>query len=189
MQRAAGMRAFALLLLPPLSGCSLLFVESPPPSHHQRLRYFDCTSSRLAPIVDTVVATSYGLTGVAMAAYAADDEVRGDAVPMVLLPLGVAALFGVSAAHGFSTTSDCEDAKARFASEVLSTPPPKAPPSATCGRDADCPGEQICEQGACVIVLPPVPLTVPAPPSEAPPPADTPLPAPTPVASPPAPGP
>jgi hypothetical protein len=144
------------LLLALLPGCSLLFVEGPPPGH-QRLRYFDCTSSRLAPIVDTVFSAVYGLGGVVQAADMADADVGGDVVPAVLVPLGLAALFGVSAAHGYATTSECEDAKARWAHELLSAPA-RAAPSARCGRDTDCPGAQICDQGTCVIVeVPPAP--------------------------------
>ena len=51
----------ALLALASGLGCSLAVVDKPP-ANHASLRYFDCTSSRIAPVLDT---TAVGLLGLA----------------------------------------------------------------------------------------------------------------------------
>src|ERR1700722_10566477 len=45
---------FAGLVIVP-AGCSLAFVNGPPPNH-QKLAYFDCSSSRALPTLDLLVA-------------------------------------------------------------------------------------------------------------------------------------
>lgn len=160
------MRTHALLLLAPvLPGCSWLFVEAPPVQHEQ-LRYFDCTESRAAPIIDTTVAALYGLTSAALLVQALEGEDGGssryDTIGIVA-PVAVAAVFGFSAADGFSTTAECEDAKSKWTRRLRERPPP-ASVVRGCGSDVDCAADRICEQGSCVYpVPPPAPATIPAP--------------------------
>ena len=45
------LRAALIAVCLTCSGCSYLFVQREP-ANHEQLRSFDCTSSRLAPIVD-----------------------------------------------------------------------------------------------------------------------------------------
>jgi hypothetical protein len=142
-----------------LSGCSYLFVEAPPEGH-ERMRHFDCTSSRLAPIVDTAFAGMYGLSGVVYGAAAAQSRgsTYGRAPTSVAVGmLAIAAVDAASAAHGYSTTSECRRAKRDLNERLLSMPP------SGCGSDAECKGERICEAGLCV-----APRTEPAPSTELP---------------------
>jgi len=196
------MRACALTLslaLLPLSGCSWLLVEAPPPGH-EHLRYFDCSTSRAAPIVDTVLGGLYGLTAVEMAvdrSGSGSGVPAGETVTLVVVEAGLAAMFGVSAVYGYGTTAKCDDAKASLTERTLASPArtPSAPRTPRgCGSDADCAGDRICEQGACVVppelVLPAAPTvpasaptepTVPAPATPTPTPAPAPSPSPSPT--------
>jgi hypothetical protein len=158
-------------------GCSPLFVEAPP-TEHARLRYFDCTSSRAAPILDTVFASLYGISGVMIAT---DSSAYHDRTLVASLAFALAAGLGVSAVHGFSTTSECREAKA----ELLERSAREPAPSEGCRRDTDCKDERICESGACVFALPASLPPAPAPSSPAqpapPPPGEMPA-SPPPVA-------
>jgi hypothetical protein len=180
------MRTLALALgLAVLPGCSWIFVEGPPVGH-ERLRYFDCSTSRAAPIVDTVFGGLYGLAAVETAVGNGSDS-ASVTVPIVLVEAAAAVVFGVSAVYGYGTTSKCDDAKERWARRVMAAPPP-APrmPSGPrpCGSDVDCAGDRICERGACVLppeTVGPAAVTVPAPSaSPSPSPNATPNPSPNP---------
>ena len=101
--------AFALLLSAP--GCSFIFVQ-PPSSGDGRItssRARECTSSRLAPAIDSALgAFQVVRTGVAVAA---DDSVYSDK-PLsrgadIGLGLGFTALFVGSAIYGFVNTGRC----------------------------------------------------------------------------------
>jgi len=92
-----------LLLLP---GCSWLFVDRLPEDHHSH-RDYDCTTSRTAPVVDTILTA----TNVASAIYVASlDNVKNKG-PAVMLGLSVAAIWASSAVSGFHATSQCREAK------------------------------------------------------------------------------
>src|SRR6185312_8095791 len=54
MRRLAGFLALSACSMLSVSGCSFAFVSGPPANHAQ-LAYFDCTSSRLAPVLDSVL--------------------------------------------------------------------------------------------------------------------------------------
>ncbi len=182
------MRTLALALsLAVLPGCSWLFVEGPPVGH-ERLRYFDCSTSRAAPIVDTVLGSIYGLAAVETAVdhgAGGSGETSSVIVPVVIMEAAAAVVFAVSAVYGYTTTSKCDDAKERWA-ERMSAAPPRASnaPSGPrpCGSDADCAGDRICERGACV--LPPEPVAPGAPTVPAMPTTDPTVPAPSPNPSP-----
>ena len=92
-------------------GCSLIFVRSPrsdatdePP---------ECTESRAAPVVDSVVATAALLIGFAGlgAALGCSPHCGENAGPAVSVLSGVVLLAtGASAYHGFSATNRCREA-------------------------------------------------------------------------------
>jgi hypothetical protein len=133
------MRTPPLLVLLPvlasssLSGCSWLFVQ-PLPANYERGEPTNCTTSRAAPVVDTLLT----LTNVGSAVYVAgQDNVtnKGTAVTAGLL---VGALWFSSAIYGYSKTSDCaaameDDAPPpRYRRPVTRrpvAPPSYAPPS------------------------------------------------------------
>jgi hypothetical protein len=137
-------------LLGALPGCSWLFVEAPPVGH-ERLRYFDCTESRLAPIVDTTGAVVYGIQGALFlatglpGAHGETDGFGADNVALFAASAAVATAFGLSAGHGFGATSDCEAAKTAWLQRAVHEPAPPAAPR-PCGSDRDCAGDRICEQ-------------------------------------------
>jgi hypothetical protein len=111
-------RLTALTLAFASSGCSLIFVKPPP---RAPLRPVDgsptaCTSSKLAPVLDTLGA---GLEGVRIAyAATAPDSVYADPKqPLsraadIGLGVGFAALFVGSAIYGYGNTARCARLKA-----------------------------------------------------------------------------
>jgi hypothetical protein len=83
-------------------GCSFTFVDGPP-DRHEKMLYFDCTSSLGPAVVDiTYAATSAALT--------ASNSERGtnDATTAYALTAGV---FGASAIYGIMRTQACNQAK------------------------------------------------------------------------------
>jgi hypothetical protein len=148
-------------------GCSALFVNAPPDEVPKGVEP-PCTTSRAAPIVDTVIG---GLQAVRTGAAAlVDDSVYRDAPISREADIAIGTLltvtFVASAVHGFGATSRCSELKseARMRSEqpaprpaVFVRPaaptrgPPRTPPPAQteCGHDAQCGGTRICEQGRC----------------------------------------
>jgi hypothetical protein len=109
-------RFACLLALPAVTGCSFLFVTPPPSSGGYPIaaRPGRCTSSKLAPAVDTVFGSLEVLrTGLAASA---DDDVYKDAAISreadIGLGLAFTTLFLSSAIYGFYETSACADRKA-----------------------------------------------------------------------------
>jgi hypothetical protein len=134
------------------SGCSLAFVNGPPPNH-ERLPFFDCTTSNVLPTVDLLLAgaaavDAVGGTAGASALSSSRAELIGFAVE--------GAVFAASAIYGYGKTSECKKAQAELFKRTPLTPtfsPGFAPP-------------------------PPVPYdpwVAPPPPSGAPPPALSPI--------------
>jgi hypothetical protein len=174
-----------------LQGCSYAFVNGPP-DNYQQSPVFDCTTSKVAPVLDTLGA-GYQIVraGVAVAAdendYADYPISRG---ADIALGIGFATLLTASAIYGYSETLSCQDAKAERAA-----PPPaleRGPmpmtyaPVTGCSVDTQCKGNRVCEAGRCVdppprLVVPPPPAA-PAPSASAPPETNPPPPA---VATPP----
>ena len=100
-----------------LGGCSFAFVSGPPANHAQ-LPYFDCTQSRVAPILDTAFTVVQGLN-FAVAASDSDAEwdrqFSGDPPIARTTAMGVyvgfAALGAAGMYYGYSKTADCRAAK------------------------------------------------------------------------------
>jgi hypothetical protein len=116
MQSALQMR-MARVVLASLSvltttGCSLAFVERAP-AQAATLRYFDCTSSRTAPVLDTVGAGFYGVSTVIAVSVSEDEFDRHGVSKLatVALNLAISALFGAGAIYGYRETARCADAK------------------------------------------------------------------------------
>ena len=105
----------ALLFAASNASCSLVLVDGPPPPR-PLAGQIECTTGRVAPIVDTVVAITQVLR-IAYAGIASDAEYdelglkisRGWDVATGAALLG---LFGTSAVVGYSRVSDCRKAKA-----------------------------------------------------------------------------
>jgi hypothetical protein len=108
----------SLLAAQLVGGCSLAFVKGPP-SNHRELTTFDCSTSNVAPVLDTLL-TGLQVLNVVGAASSTDEEwaanydgnppiSRDAAVPLYI---GLALLSGASMIYGYSTTSACRKAKA-----------------------------------------------------------------------------
>jgi hypothetical protein len=110
------MRWMVCVMVASLSGCSFAFVTGPPP-HHEELPAFDCTESRVVPVLDTLFA-ALQIASFAAAAGTSDQQwsdtfngnppfSRGAAVPLYI---ALAALGTFSAYYGYSKTGDCREA-------------------------------------------------------------------------------
>jgi hypothetical protein len=93
-----------------LPGCSFLFTTAPKRAESSTEFVSNkCTTSKVAPIVDTVIAGYQGFrTGYALAA----DQSTYDNAPIsreadVALGVGFLALFGASAIYGYYVTGQC----------------------------------------------------------------------------------
>ncbi len=108
-----------------LSGCSFAFVSGPPANHRQA-PYFDCTSSRVVPVLD-VVWSVLQTANFALAVSRSDEDwddmfngdpplARGTAIPVyaILAGLGIG-----GAVYGFAKTSSCRAAKAELQDRVM----------------------------------------------------------------------
>jgi hypothetical protein len=95
----------ALLVASSSISCSLLFVDGPP-AQHRSLPFFDCTSSRVAPVVDITLGALYGIAAVDVYASTGgpNDTFEGVA------PVALTALALGSALYGFKKVSACREA-------------------------------------------------------------------------------
>jgi hypothetical protein len=84
-------------------GCSFLFVDGPP-DRHEKLAYFDCTSSAGPEVVDITYAVLFGTAAAAASGNSGDSG----GVATTLAATGV---FGASAIYGIVQTTDCNKAK------------------------------------------------------------------------------
>ena len=112
------------------TGCSLLFVNRPPAAEEVSGRPWaiSCTSSKAAPIVDTLV-TGLEATRIALAVNAPDSTYQASDQPLsrgadIGLGLSFGALFLSSAIYGYVETTQCSQLKQR--SEQIA-PMPAAP--------------------------------------------------------------
>lgn len=158
--RAAATRLFAPFLAACLGGCSWLFVNEAP-EHHERMAYFECTSSKVAPVLDTVGAAIYGVQAAVIAGQSESSFHNPEVY--VATSLAVALVDAASAMYGYRHTSRCADAKSALAERTL-VPQPSA---AGCSKDSECKGARICVDGRCMdpeMILP-APLPPPPPPA------------------------
>ena len=99
------MRAGIGLALISHVACSMIFVDAPPPQA-ARMRYFDCTDSLAAPIIDTTY-LAFSLADT-IAATKQDGQFQTSSF---LAGLALAGLFGYSAYRGYTQTSECRSAQ------------------------------------------------------------------------------
>lgn len=103
----------ALLLLSSTCGCSFIFVRTPPSGGQPNagVGSRSCTSSKLAPALDTVFG-GLQLVRTGLAASAPDSTYESKDAPLsreadVALGVGFATLFVSSAIYGFVNTAEC----------------------------------------------------------------------------------
>jgi hypothetical protein len=129
------MRLLASILVLALTGCSFAFVSGPPENHAQ-LSYFDCTSSRVVPVLDTIL-TGLMIANVITFAAESDADLAknqgctlGESNCPVLSrksgmlidgAIGLAGAAGM--VYGFTKTGDCRRAK----NEQALRQPPQQP--------------------------------------------------------------
>ena len=114
------------------TACGWIFVNGPPPNH-ERLNYFTCTQSRVAPGID-LVWTGFALLGVVTVLAASDAEVESHfgygKGPAAGIYAGWGAVTGLSAVSGFKKVNQCRDATALLLERLSRTPDtPSATPS------------------------------------------------------------
>jgi hypothetical protein len=125
----SGLRALAVLVL---GGCSFLFVQGPP-EHHDRLAYFDCTTSRLGPWLDVGWTAFAGLTAAAVASQTKEEYEAmnpGSQATAIGLYSTFAALGLAGAIWGFVRVGQCIDAKGAMVSRLQPNTWPEVPPPA-----------------------------------------------------------
>jgi hypothetical protein len=112
-------------------GCSWLFVEGPPRVAPPPQFPLDCTTSRAAPVIDTIIAAPHALLAVvgvaAMSDADSDSETDGIAHVLggliFLYGLSVTLVYGLSAHSGYRDTRRCRELEA----QRLRQPVPPAP--------------------------------------------------------------
>jgi hypothetical protein len=123
------MQRVGVLFTVMLSGCSFVLVSGPP-SNHAQLPSFDCTTSRVGPILDTVwtglqVLRIIGTASTSDAEWQQriDDSTPGApswsrstdlAIGAALGALGAAGMY-----YGFSRTGECRSAKSALNARVM----------------------------------------------------------------------
>jgi hypothetical protein len=114
---SALLRALAALsLIGGAGGCSFLFSQGPPPGH-ESLPYFDCTSTRLFPVLDLALAGVFSSATIS----AATDSSEGSANAAVVSAVVAGTAF-VSAARGLVVAEHCIEAKRALEVRALSAP-------------------------------------------------------------------
>jgi len=138
--------ALALAGLLPGAGCSYLFM-TPAPSNHAWLPQVECTSSRVAPVIDTVIASIYTATLVGLAVSTVSHDPPHADWGRLGGSAGIAVVAGASAVTGYGRAARCEHAVTAWEGRGgIPLPPP-------CSTDIECKGERICEAGLCVAPL------------------------------------
>lgn len=94
-----------VLLLALTTGCSWM---SSRPVRHYPNGSVDCSTGKGAPTVDVLMATTLGIGGLAAAS---------DSAGAAILPLGLAAVYALSASHGFKQAGECREAIANMSTE------------------------------------------------------------------------
>jgi len=110
--RTVGIKMAMLLavsLVATTSGCSLLFVNGPPPEGISAAR--GCTTSNVAPVLDMGAAALWGIATVA------GEVVDGDETATRATAGVITAIYGTSGIVGFGKTSRCREAIRELASE------------------------------------------------------------------------
>jgi hypothetical protein len=121
------------------SGCSLLFADAPP-KHHEKMLYFDCTSTPGLEVADGVLGVGSILQGVnTLSTPEARFERENDGADRngaAVANFVIAGVFVGSAIYGIVVTESCSDAKEDLRQRIIerekrraSQPPRPAPPT------------------------------------------------------------
>ena len=105
-------------------GCSYVFVDGPP-ANHARMPYFECSSSKVWPVVDGVFAAS--LAAGTVGAFA-DQGSSTDTTEAVVIAAEAAA-FAISAISGHHKVEACREAVGELIARAGSAPRYAAAPS------------------------------------------------------------
>ncbi len=150
-----------------MTSCSFLFVHGPP-AGHERMQYFDCSTSNVLPVLDAVYAGLVAVEAVAAATGSHGFPATSSGSTTAWVAAGEAALVGASAVYGFSTTSDCRQAQEAMLKRSQNRPlggptfgPAPAPTFAP-------PGARPVDPWTGRPVGPPAPVYAPPPPSAPP---------------------
>jgi len=139
MLGATPVRALVVAVAIVTQGCSFAFVSGPP-SNHARLPAFECSTSKWAPVADSVVA-GIQVLNIATAASSTDQQWHdrycqpGDSTcsppttrgTMMAIGAAFALVFGASLYYGFTRVGDCKDAKSELAQRATTPSSPAAP--------------------------------------------------------------
>jgi hypothetical protein len=137
--------AVALLTSLSVSGCSFIFSEGPPPNH-QRLPFFDCSTSYAPPVLDTVFGGLFALSAVSVVGTSdtewkrenpATETSRSSVIVVNVVMLG---LLGASAIYGYSKVGQCRPAKDQLMLRMMRPAAPQAWPPPPPGYPAPPPG-------------------------------------------------
>lgn len=169
------MRLSSLLVLFATTGCSWVTMTRPPPPPVEPRPPATCTTSRLAPALDTVgavllavpgaITTGYGIaTPVCSHNCFLEPESGGSKAAIIgvgVLLLGLAAVETASAVTGYGWASGCEALKesqlaclsgVEASCAALRAPPPREggkAPGEVCKDDGECRVTDMCFQGRC----------------------------------------
>ena len=171
------------------SGCSFLFADGPP-ARHEKMIYFDCTSTPGLEVADGVLGASFALTGIGALGMSEaefeDQNNGGNRDAFAATNLVLTGVFVGSAIYGIVVTENCKDAKEDLRNRIIeretkraraaappAAPPALAPPAVVPPLAVPAPPPPAGETAP--LPPPPAPLA-PAPPPAAPPPATPPKP-------------
>jgi hypothetical protein len=101
------------------SGCSWAFMQRPPEVVATPSSPVDCTSSRAAPVLDTICAGTFALSTVVLAGMSTCSNSgyyefcidQGTMAGVLAVPAGLAVLCGLSAGSGYGAARRCEGVK------------------------------------------------------------------------------
>ena len=185
MARSLGV-LFTIALSLGSTGCSFLFADAPP-KNHQKMLYFDCTSTPGLEVADGMFGLLFASAGAQTLAQsdAEFEEMNegGNRKTSAGTFLVTAGVFAGSAIYGIVVTENCSDAKANLRARIIereqkrANPVVPAPPPATTAQPVG-PSEPL-PPGAPGQPAPAAPPAPSEPPPPVPPPAAPPAPAPT----------
>jgi len=121
MRRSLLIALWGLAGLCSMTSCSFLFVHGPPPDH-ERLPFFDCSSSNVLPVLDAIYAGAAAAEAVAAGAGSRAVSPTSSARTDAFVLAGEAAIVGASAVYGFRKTSDCRKAQTAMLKRAATQP-------------------------------------------------------------------
>jgi hypothetical protein len=195
-------RTFGVLATIALSfacgGCSFLFADAAP-DHHEKMLYFDCTSTPGLEVADGSIALLNTLAGVSAlsqseADYKKANGENADRNAAATVQFIGAGIFAGSAIYGIIVTENCSDAKAELRQRIMererklaerpavsppvALPPPVPPPAAAPSASPPTTPAPAPAPDAPLPAPPSAPAPPPTPPAGAAPPARAPAPTP-----------